>query len=46
MKTKIAPKSAKGPSVLDRILAPALRLMDRISGRHVPAARPKSRRSA
>ena len=39
-------KIPKAPSVLDRILAPALRLLDRMSGRQVPAARPKSRRSA
>jgi hypothetical protein len=44
MKTKT--KITKGPSVLDRIVAPALRLMDRISGRDVPAARPKPRRNA
>lgn len=44
MKSKT--KIAKGPSVMDRILAPALRLMDRMSGRRVPAPRPKTRRSA
>ena len=44
MKPKV--KIGKRPSLMDRILAPALRLMDRISGRDVPAARPKPRRSA
>jgi hypothetical protein len=34
-------KIEKGPSVIDRIIAPVLRLMDIISGRHVPAVRPK-----
>ena len=39
-------KIAKAPNVLDRILAPALRLLDRMSGRQVAVARPKTRRSA